>query len=158
MSGLTLTLPAQPRTMAHTFALTPLRAHFSKTPNPAGADRLIDLPGDIFLDTDDEIHVIAGALWTLSVKYDKLEEKDRPKDVDGLRKVSVVGRSARSVLGSPRVVLGSYSSRGPVAVCGSRVPGTDDQDHANASDGPVDHEAQDRSGREAREQGRAAVQ
>jgi hypothetical protein len=79
--------------MAHTFTLTPLRTHFSKTPNPAGANRLIDLPGDTFLDTDDEIHVIAGALWTLSVKYDKVDEKDRPKDVDGLRKVSGGGRS-----------------------------------------------------------------
>jgi hypothetical protein len=115
--------------MTHTFTLTPLRAHFSKTPNPAGANRLIDLPGDIFLDTDDEIHVIAGALWTLSVKYDTLEEKDKPKDVDGLRKVSDVGRSAHSILESysvrGQVAVRLRSGCGQVAGCRLRVPTKD---------------------------------
>jgi hypothetical protein len=69
-----------------------VRAHFNKTPNPPDANRLIDLPGDTFLDTEDEINVIAGALWVLSVKYDKMEEKDRPKDVEGLRRVGGSGK------------------------------------------------------------------
>ncbi|RSH87362.1 hypothetical protein EHS25_003271 [Saitozyma podzolica] len=70
----------------------------------SGGSQPPDRPSrDTFLDTDDEIHVIAGALWTLSVKYDKVDEKDRPKDVDGLRKwitkhrIEAVGKLANKV-------------------------------------------------------------
>ena len=56
---------------------------------PPGANALIDLPGDVFIDTEEEINVIAACLWTMSVRYDRLDEKDMPKNRDELRKVSV---------------------------------------------------------------------
>ena len=54
---------------------------------PPGANRLIDLPEGTFLDTEEEINVIAGSLWLMSVKYDKLEEEDRARNREELRKV-----------------------------------------------------------------------
>lgn len=74
--------------MRHEFDLAPLRNHFSKTPNPAQANKLIDQPGDVFSDTEDELSVIAASLWDLSVRYDKLAEAERAKDQTALRKVS----------------------------------------------------------------------
>jgi hypothetical protein len=87
---LILTLDAkQPRSLQHTFADPILRAHFIKTPVPAGAIKLIDVPEDVFLDTEQEINVIAGSLWVMSVRYDELKEEKKPKDRDELRKVSL---------------------------------------------------------------------
>jgi hypothetical protein len=48
---------------------------------------LIDLPLNDFLDTEDEFNVVAAALWTLCVRYDKLEEGDKPKTRTKLREV-----------------------------------------------------------------------
>jgi hypothetical protein len=77
----------QPQTLQHEFKLSPLRAHFQKSPNPPGANKLIDLPLNDFLDTEDEFNVVAAALWTLCVRYDKLEEGDKPKTRTKLREV-----------------------------------------------------------------------
>jgi hypothetical protein len=77
----------QPQTLQHDFKLSPLRAHFQKSPNPPGANKLIDLPLNDFLDTEDEFNVVAAALWTLCVRYDKLEEGDKPKTRTKLREV-----------------------------------------------------------------------
>jgi hypothetical protein len=93
----------QPKTLAHAFALLPLRTHFANTPNPAASNRLIDLPSTEFIDTEEEINVIAGALYLLAVAYDELEQETRPKDVEGIRKWIVkhrpgaVGRLAGKV-------------------------------------------------------------
>ena len=54
---------------------------------PAGSGRLIDLPPDEFLDTEEEIHVIAACLWVMSVKYDGLSRDERPKTATDLRRV-----------------------------------------------------------------------
>jgi hypothetical protein len=77
----------QPKTLQHEFKLAPIRDHFLKSPNPPGANRLIDLPLDDFLDTEDEFNVVAAALWTLCVRYDKLDEGERPKTRTKLREV-----------------------------------------------------------------------
>lgn len=76
----------QPKSLPHNFTLVPLRNHFTKTPNPIASNRLIDLPSTDFLDTEEEITIIAAALYVLSVEYDKLDEKDRPTDAEGVRK------------------------------------------------------------------------
>ena len=73
--------------MQHTFLDPVLRAHFAKTPMPPGSSALIDLPPDVFLDTEEEINVIAACLWVLSVRYDQLKQEDRPKKPEELRKV-----------------------------------------------------------------------
>ncbi|KAL7419489.1 hypothetical protein Q5752_006327 [Cryptotrichosporon argae] len=83
---------AVPHTLPHTFALAPLRAHFAKTPNPPGANRLIDMPGDVFVDTEDDMHLIAAALWVLAVQWDKMAEDDRPKDKEHMRHWIVMHR------------------------------------------------------------------
>jgi len=79
--------PTQSRTLQHTFLDPILRAHFAKTPMPAGSGRLIDLPPDEFLDTEEEIHVIAACLWVMSVKYDGMSKDERPKTANDLRRV-----------------------------------------------------------------------
>ncbi|ORY35780.1 hypothetical protein BCR39DRAFT_32588 [Naematelia encephala] len=76
----------QPHTMPHTFTLVPLRAYFVKTPLSDSAIKLIDLPADEFLDTEEAINVITASIWVLCVKYDKLAEKERPKNKDSLRR------------------------------------------------------------------------
>ena len=81
------TVDKQPQTLQHEFKLSPLRAHFQKSPNPPGADKLIDLPLNDFLDTEDEFNVVAAALWTLCVRYDQLEEGNKPKTRTKLREV-----------------------------------------------------------------------
>jgi hypothetical protein len=78
----------QPKTLPHDFILSPLRTHFIKSPNPPGANALIDLPVNDFLDTEEEFNVVAASLWTLCVKYDEIEEDKRPKHRDALRSVS----------------------------------------------------------------------
>ena len=55
---------------------------------PAGSGRLIDLPPDEFLDTEEEIHVIAACLWVMSVRYDGMSRDERPKTANELRRVS----------------------------------------------------------------------
>ena len=100
----------QPETMKHTFSNQILHNHFIKTPTPAGACNLVDLPGDVFLDTEEELNVIGATLWIMSVGYDRMAEKDRPKNREELRKVSrptsvppyyVSGSSSRATRFSP---------------------------------------------------------
>lgn len=79
----------QPKTLQHEFTLSPLRTHFIKTPNPSGANRLIDLPSNEFLDTEDEFNMVAAALWILCVRWDRIDEVKRPKTRSGLRDVSL---------------------------------------------------------------------
>lgn len=76
-----------PKTFPHVFDLEPLATHFEENPLPSGACKLIDLPGDVFLDTEDDINVVAAALWTLAVKYDNLPSEERPSDRETSRKV-----------------------------------------------------------------------
>jgi hypothetical protein len=75
--------------MPYTFTVPALASHFRNTPNPPGANALIDLPGDRFLSTEEEIHVIAAALWMMSVAFDRLEADVRPSDKDEVKKVGV---------------------------------------------------------------------
>lgn len=49
---------------------------------------MIDLPANDFFDTEDEFNVVAAALWTLCVRWDKLEDEKRPRTREGLRGVS----------------------------------------------------------------------
>ena len=77
-----------PKTLQHTFLDPVLRAHFAKTPMPPGSAALIDLPPDVILDTEEEIHVIAACLWIMSIRYDGLTQSERPKKPEDLRKVS----------------------------------------------------------------------
>ena len=81
--------PIGPRTMPHTFKDPVLRTHFAKTPMPPASFDLIDLPKGTYLDTEEEINVIAASLWIMSVLYDRLEVGQRPKTREELRKVSV---------------------------------------------------------------------
>jgi hypothetical protein len=55
---------------------------------PPEAGKLLDLPPDVFLDTEEEINVIAACLWTMSLRYDGLTRGERPKNLDSLRRVS----------------------------------------------------------------------
>ena len=82
--------------MPHTFTLPALQAYYVKTPMPDGANKLVDQPGDMFLDTEDEMNVIAASLWVLTVKYDEMDESQRPKTKDELRRVSYVVRDKNS--------------------------------------------------------------
>ncbi|KAK4687895.1 hypothetical protein P7C73_g2231, partial [Tremellales sp. Uapishka_1] len=75
-----------PQTMPHEFTLPLLHQHFRKTPNTPGANALINLPPTVFLDTEEDINVIGASLYILCVKFDQLEEDERPKDKDGLRR------------------------------------------------------------------------
>ncbi|XAO27415.1 hypothetical protein I312_106269 [Cryptococcus bacillisporus CA1280] len=75
-----------PKTLPHVFDLEPLAKHFEENPLPSGACKLIDLLGDVFLDTEDDIKVVAAALWTLAVKYDNLPSEERPSDRETSRK------------------------------------------------------------------------
>ncbi|WVQ84575.1 hypothetical protein IAT38_006729 [Cryptococcus sp. DSM 104549] len=75
-----------PKTLPHVFDLKPLAKHFNKNPLSAGACKLIDLPGDQFIPTEDEINVIAAAMWVMSVKYDNMPVGERPDTRDNLRK------------------------------------------------------------------------
>lgn len=74
--------------MPHEFTNPVLKKHFLKSPIPSGAIRLIDIPPDVFLDTEEEVNVIAASLWIMSILYDKLPEKEVPKSKEDLRKVS----------------------------------------------------------------------
>ena len=74
--------------MQHTFTDSIIANHFIKTPPPNGSCKLIDLPGDVFLDTEEDLNVIGATLWIMSVEYDKIQEKDRPKNREELRRVS----------------------------------------------------------------------
>ncbi|WVR07550.1 hypothetical protein IAU60_004592 [Kwoniella sp. DSM 27419] len=75
--------------------------HFVKNPMPAGACALIDLPGDVFLDTEEEINLIAASLWILCVKYDNLPSSDRPTTREGLAKVGHFVKTMLMSSGSP---------------------------------------------------------
>ena len=85
----------QPQTMQHTFTHPILNSHFIKTPPPNGSCLLIDLPGDVFLDTEEDSNVIGATLWIMTVEYDKMAEKERPKNREELRKASVFQCSRR---------------------------------------------------------------
>lgn len=76
-----------PKTLPHVFDLEPLAKHFEENPLPPGACKLIDLPGNDFLHTEDYNNVVAAALWTLAVKYDNLPNEERPSDREASRKV-----------------------------------------------------------------------
>lgn len=76
-----------PKTLPHVFDLELLAKHFQENPLPPGAYKLIDLPGDVFLDTEDDINVVAAALWVLAVKYDNLPIEERPSHREESRKV-----------------------------------------------------------------------
>lgn len=86
-----------PKTLPHVFDLEPLAKHFEENPLPSGACKLIDLPGDVFLDTEDDIKVVAAALWTLAVKYDNLPSEERPSDREASRKVGSPPSKTREV-------------------------------------------------------------
>lgn len=73
--------------MPHNFRLQPLRNHFNKEPLTSDAARLIDVPGDEFLDTEEELNVIGACLWMICVEYDRLGEEKMPKKREELRKV-----------------------------------------------------------------------
>ncbi|OWT37238.1 hypothetical protein J008_05082 [Cryptococcus neoformans] len=75
-----------PKTLPHVFDLELLAKHFQENPLPPGACKLIDLPGDVFLDTEDDINVVAAALWVLAVKYDNLPSEERPSHREESRK------------------------------------------------------------------------
>ncbi|KAE8539262.1 hypothetical protein D1P53_004360 [Cryptococcus gattii VGV] len=75
-----------PKTLPHVFDLEPLAKHFEENPLPSGACKLIDLPGDEFLDTEDGSNIVAAAMWTLAVKYDNLPGEERPSDREASRK------------------------------------------------------------------------
>ncbi|ORX35389.1 hypothetical protein BD324DRAFT_94606 [Kockovaella imperatae] len=83
----------QPETLKHTFSNQILQNHFKKTPPPAGACRLIDLDPDVFLDTEEELNVIGATLWVMAVIYDKMDEKDTPKNREELRKWIIITRN-----------------------------------------------------------------
>lgn len=76
-----------PKTLPHVFELELLAKHFQENPLPPGPCKLIDLPGDVFLDTEDDINVVAAALWVLAVKYDNLSSEERPSHREESRKV-----------------------------------------------------------------------
>lgn len=94
--------------MTHTFTLPTLTTHFIKNPIPPAASALIDQPGDQFLDTAEELSVIAASLYSLCVMYDKMEEKERPKNQDELRKWIIIHR-AKVVPGLARKVEPPFS-------------------------------------------------
>ena len=58
----------QPKTLQHEFQLPALQAWWQKTPLPDGAVALLDMPHDEFVETEDEINVISGAVYVLAVK------------------------------------------------------------------------------------------
>nr|ODN80138.1 hypothetical protein L203_05946 [Cryptococcus depauperatus CBS 7841]ODO04184.1 hypothetical protein L204_00539 [Cryptococcus depauperatus CBS 7855] len=76
-----------PKTFPHVFDLQPLAEHFANNPIPTAACRLIDLPGDDFLDTEDKNYVIEASLWVMSAKFDNLPKEERPNTRDLTRKV-----------------------------------------------------------------------
>nr|XP_019010457.1 uncharacterized protein I206_04926 [Kwoniella pini CBS 10737]OCF49238.1 hypothetical protein I206_04926 [Kwoniella pini CBS 10737] len=75
-----------PATLPHKFNSDALANHFANKPLPEGACALIDLPGDEFRDTEDEVNVIAASLWMLCVKYDNMPAAERPTSRDNLRR------------------------------------------------------------------------
>ncbi|WWC91844.1 uncharacterized protein L201_006791 [Kwoniella dendrophila CBS 6074] len=77
-----------PATLPHKFESDALVNHFSNKPLPEGACALIDLPGDVFLDTEDEVNVIAASVWVLCVKYDRIPAGDKPTNRENLRRVN----------------------------------------------------------------------
>lgn len=84
-----------PKTLPHVFDLETLAKHFQENPLPPGACKLIDLPGDVFLDTEDDVNVVAAALWVLAVKYDNLPSEERPNHREASRKVGSPFKGAR---------------------------------------------------------------
>lgn len=84
-----------PKTLPHVFDLETLAKHFQENPLPPGACKLIDLPGDVFLDTEDDVNVVAAALWVLAVKYDNLPSEERPNHREASRKVGNPFKGAR---------------------------------------------------------------
>nr|XP_031861644.1 uncharacterized protein CI109_002874 [Kwoniella shandongensis]KAA5528716.1 hypothetical protein CI109_002874 [Kwoniella shandongensis] len=75
-----------PATLPHKFELQALADHFDKHTLPPGACALIDLPPDVFLDTEEEINALAASFFTLCVKYDSLPAEERPQSRDHLRR------------------------------------------------------------------------
>ncbi|ODN73443.1 hypothetical protein L202_07962 [Cryptococcus amylolentus CBS 6039] len=77
-----------PKTLSHEFELQPLADTLAAKPLSAAACKLIDMPKNEFLDTEEEINVIEAALYILSVKFDTLPQEERPNDRDKVRLVS----------------------------------------------------------------------
>jgi hypothetical protein len=76
--------------MQHTFEDPILLTHFIKNAPSPGANHLIDLLEDVFLDTEEELNLIIATMWCLAIKYDMLDEKEKPKNRDEGKKVSRV--------------------------------------------------------------------
>ncbi|ODN99209.1 hypothetical protein I350_07368 [Cryptococcus amylolentus CBS 6273] len=74
-----------PKTLSHEFELQPLADTLAAKPLSAAACKLIDMPKNEFLDTEEEINVIEAALYILSVKFDTLPQEERPNDRDKVR-------------------------------------------------------------------------
>ncbi|WWD19754.1 hypothetical protein CI109_104218 [Kwoniella shandongensis] len=82
---------ASEATLPHKFELQALADHFDKHTLPPGACALIDLPPDVFLDTEEEINALAASFFTLCVKYDSLPAEERPQSRDHLRRKDILG-------------------------------------------------------------------
>ncbi|CAD6565492.1 MAG: hypothetical protein TREMPRED_001401 [Tremellales sp. Tagirdzhanova-0007] len=76
----------QPRPALHTFKLMPIRNYFTKSPLSESSINLIELEPGTFLDTEEDINVISAAIWVLCVEYERLNDKEKPKVRDDLRK------------------------------------------------------------------------
>ncbi|TYJ54039.1 hypothetical protein B9479_005303 [Cryptococcus floricola] len=74
-----------PKTLSHVFELQPLADTLEAKPLSEAACKLIDMPKNEFLDTEEEINVIEAALYILSVKFDTLPKEERPSDRDKVR-------------------------------------------------------------------------
>ncbi|WVR00071.1 hypothetical protein IAU59_007213 [Kwoniella sp. CBS 9459] len=62
---MSLEIQTVPKTLPHTFDLHPIANYFHKEPIPPGACALIDLPPNVFMDTEEEINLVAASLWVL---------------------------------------------------------------------------------------------
>ena len=66
----------------------PIRNFFTKSPLSESSINLIDLEPGTFLDTEEDINVMSAAIWVMCVQYERLDDKEKPKVRDDLRKVS----------------------------------------------------------------------
>ncbi|OCF37999.1 hypothetical protein I317_03960 [Kwoniella heveanensis CBS 569] len=100
---MSLEIQTIPKTLPHTFDLHPIANYFNKEPIPAGACALIDLPPNVFMDTEEEINLVAASLWVLCVKFDNLAPSERPNTKEGVAKWinrhrdDVIGRLAGKI-------------------------------------------------------------
>ncbi|KAK8853323.1 hypothetical protein IAR55_004027 [Kwoniella newhampshirensis] len=73
--------------MPHKFELQRIADHFDSHPLPPGACALIDLPANVFLDTEEESNVISAAFFVLCVKFENLPAGERPTTRENLRRM-----------------------------------------------------------------------